>query len=61
MDSELSSIRTQLLLAQKKEEAFENKMVDATVTIDNLQNELKKAKDTIESSDSNSNGKENIF
>ena len=32
-------------------------MADSTVTIDNLQKELKKAKDTIESSDSNSNGK----
>lgn len=32
-------------------------MADSTVTIENLQKELKKAKDTIESSDSNSNGK----
>ena len=61
LDSELSSIRTQLLLAQKKEESYENKMADSTVTIDNLQKELKKAKDTIESSDSNSNGKIYIY
>ena len=36
-------------------------MADSTVTIDNLQKELKKAKDTIESSDSNSNGKIYIY
>jgi hypothetical protein len=60
LDTELSSSRTQLLLAQKKEESYENQFAELTVTIDNLRKELSKAKEKADSASSSTNGNLNL-